>query len=235
MPTHNISPAPTGATATSSTPTRRLIASLVETRISVPSWVLLVELFIGLGWIRAAVEKVIDPSWWNGTVLSDFITSHTSLTLPWYRAFLDSAVEPYLLPISITVVLAQLFAGITLVAGRMVLTGLTVGMFLNLSFIAAGAVNPSIFYLVCQGALLLWIIQNAKESGVARRSFRWVPTVSFLVVLVNLPLVSTLDPAGVIEDPAMILVLFGLLMGVSSRVGASHGATTEYRAAPSDS
>ena len=203
-----------------------MIASLARSRFSVPSWVLLVELFIGLGWMRAAVEKIIDGLWWDGTVLREFLINHENLTLPWYRGFLSTIVEPYLLLISVVVVVAQLSAGVALVTGRRVMTGLLIGVFLNLNFIAAGAVNPSIFYLICQAAVLLWIMQT-RQHGAATSVLRWMPTASLALLIVNIPFVSTLDPSTVIDDPAMILVLLGLLVGISSRVASIRPADSE--------
>ena len=189
----------------------------IEQRFRVPPWVLLVEVFIGLGWIRAAVEKIIDLNWWNGAVLTGFLESHSALTLPWYQAFVDNVVEPNILAISVTVVLAQLFAGLSLISGSKVLAGLATGAFLNLSFIAAGAVNPSIFYLVCEAALVLWILQS--ERRVSKRPLRLLATASFAVALLNVPFITTIDPQAVIEDPAIVLVTLGLLTAVASRVG----------------
>lgn len=222
MSTNNVSPTQTIARGTNADPsrTREMIGSVVRPRFDVPSWVLLVELFIGFGWMRAAVEKIIDPLWWDGTALGEFLTTHADLTLPWYRGFLGTVVEPYLVPISIVVVVAQLFAGVTLVAGRWVMAGLVVGMFLNLNFVAAGAVDPSIFYLISQAAVMLWILQTPHQGDTAGSMLRWLPTASLVLLVVNLPFVSTLDPSAVIDDPAMILVFFGLLLAVSSRVAS---------------
>lgn len=223
MSTNNISSTQTigrSDTSAETSGTREMIGSFVRPRFNVPSWILLIELFIGFGWLRAAVEKIIDPRWWDGTVLSEFLTNHANLTLPWYRGFLGAVVEPYLVPISIVVVVAQLFAGVTLVTGRWVMAGLLVGMFLNLNFVAAGAVDPSIFYLISQAAVMLWIMQTRLHGDTAGSILRWMPTASLVLLVVNLPLVSTLEPSAVINDPAMILVFFGLLLAVSSRVAS---------------
>lgn len=63
---------------------------------------------------------------------------------------MDVVVEPNVLLISVVVVVAQLFAAATLLSGRNLLAGIAVGAFLNLNFVAIGAVDPSIFYLICQ-------------------------------------------------------------------------------------
>ncbi|NND02816.1 MAG: hypothetical protein HKN91_08515 [Acidimicrobiia bacterium] len=195
----------------------------IEQRINVPPWILLIQLFIGFGWIRAVVEKVIDFSWWNGEVLSGFLLEHADLTLSWYQPLLDAMVEPNLIMVSIVVVLAQIVAGVTLLSGRRVLLGLAVGSLLNLNFIAAGAVSPSVFYLICQASVLLWILHG--EDGVKKRPLRLLATASSAVALLNLPFVSTFDPQAVIEDPATILVTFGVLTAVASSAGVRSSTT----------
>lgn len=200
-----------------------------QERLSVPPWVLLVEVFIGIGWLRAVVEKVIDPSWWDGTVLSGFLVAQADHALPWYGAFLDGVVEPNLVAVSIAVVFAQLFAAVSLLSGWRLLAGLATGAFLNLNFIAAGAVNPSIFYLICQGALVLWILHG--WSSARKRPLRLLATGSLLMVALNMPFISTVDPAEVIEDPAMVLITLGILTATASRAGIRHpeASRTDHR------
>ena len=107
------------------------------------------------------------------------------------------------------------------------MAGLLVGMFLNLNFVAAGAVNPSIFYLISQAAVMLWIMQTRLPVDTAGSMLRWMPTASLVLLVVNLPFVSTLEPSAVIDDPAMILVFFGLLLAVSSRVASIRPAESQ--------
>ncbi len=184
-----------------------------------PAWVVLVQLFIGMGWARAATEKVIDPAWWNGTVLTEFVAAHRGTPLGWYGPFLENVVAPNVLMVSAVVLIAQVFAAFALVSGQTLLPGLAVGVLLNLNFVAAGAVNPSIFYLICQVGLVLWAIERNGAAG--KRPLRLLATVSVALAVVNAPFVATLSPAGVIEDPAIILVTLGLLTAIASRVGVA--------------
>ena len=197
-----------------------VLRDTIERRLDMPPWVLLVQAFIGLGWLRAAVEKLIDPSSWSGAVLTGFLAEHADRVLPWYDSLLDTVIAPNLLAVSIIVVVAQLFAGFALLSGWRVPAALAAGAFLNLNFIAAGAVNPSIFYLICQAALLLWILQS--DHTVRTRHLRLLATASFAMVLLNVPFISTLDPAMVVEDPAMVLITLGLLTAVASRAGVHY-------------
>lgn len=196
----------------------------IKLRLKVPPWVLLVELFIGLGWVRAAVEKIVDPTWWDGSGLSGFLELHAALTLPWYEGFVEAVIAPNLLAVSIVVVIAQLFAGIALISGWKLSAGLATGLFLNLNFVAAGAVDPSIFYLVCQTALLLWILHD--ENGAARRPLRLLALTSLAVALLNVPFIWTLDPTWVVKDPAAALVTLGFLTAVASLAGIRRSAET---------
>lgn len=180
-----------------------------------PPWVLLTRLFFGLGWLRAATEKLIDPYWWNGAGIEAFLVEHENGTLAWYRPFVDHIVQPHLDTVVVLVVAIQLAAGIALLSGRHLGVALTVGMFLNLNFVAAGAVSPSAFYLVAQGALVLWLVEQQPEP-LYRRAL--LGGTCFLVVLglVGTPLIRTLHPSEVIDDPAIMLLVLGLLAALAT-------------------
>ncbi len=190
---------------------RDRLRALVSKRLDrVPSWALVTQLFIGMGWLRAATEKVIDPFWWRGENLLGFIEEHRPLTVGWYRPFVDLVVEPYAVVIGVIVIVAQLFAGTALITGQRMKEGLAVGLFLNLNFVAAGAVNPSAFYLVCQGALALWLAERARRSATLD-ALRGTSLVAAMIGVLSLPFVSTLHPAEVIDDPAIMLVTASVL------------------------
>ena len=131
---------------------------------------LVVELFLGLGWARAAGEKIIDVNWWTGDVLHEFLADHVPVTIGWYEPFLVRVVAPHVVLVAVTVVALQLFAGAALLTGRNRTAGLIIGMFLNLHVLAAGAVNPSAFYLLAQGAVLLAIAEaRSIRAGLGAR------------------------------------------------------------------
>ena len=190
----------------------RVRCRLLASRLDVPVWVLLIEVFIGLGWLRAAAEKIIDPAWWSGDVVADFLVAHEGATLPWYRLVEEAIVRPGMGLVLIYVVLAQLAIGAALVAGVRRELALGVGVFLNLNFIALGAVTPSAFYVLAQLAVLLWVVESRLDHG-AMRSVAAAGAVTGLVLAVtSLPAVSTIDPALVIDDPAVMLTLLGVLV-----------------------
>ena len=200
--------------------TRRLIRDRFD---ALPAWVVLTELFIGLGWLRAVAEKLIDPAWWRGETIERFVAEHANTTLDWYGPFLDRVVLPFTPLIAAVVVLGQLVAGLSLATGRRLGIGLAVGMFLNIHFLAAGAVTPSAFYLLGQGALALWLCEQT-ASGARARALRISAAVGAFVAGLNTPFISTLHPAEVIEDPAIMLAFAGALTALTCLLAA--GADT---------
>lgn len=177
-----------------------------------PGWVLLTQLFIGLGWLRAAAEKIIDPLWWHGGVLTDFVASRQSTTLAWYQPFLDHVVLTELTAFAVLVVALQLLAGFTLVSGRFVGYGLFAGLVMNFHFLAAGAVNPSAFYILSQGALALWMAERASFAGIHTLLYLRIAQIwTGVTALISLPFVQTIEPAKVIEDPAIMFLTIGAL------------------------
>ncbi len=178
-----------------------------------PAWVLVTRLFIGLGWLRAAGEKILDPAWWRGQTLATFLADTDEAMLGWYRPFIELVTGFGLPVVAMIVVVAQLGAGIGLITGRHLGRWLAVGIFLNLNFVAAGAVNPSAFYLLSQGALALWLAERHRNRGQARRLLIAAAAVSWFLLTLNLTSISTVHPAEVIDDPAVMLV-FGAALAV---------------------
>ena len=201
----------------------------------IPSWVLLTRIFIGLGWIRAFAHKIADPQWWSGESIEEFVLAHQDITLGWYTPFLDNAVLPMVSVIALLVVLGQAVAGLTLLTGRLLGIGLTVGMVLNLNFMAAGAANPSAFYLLAQGSLALWLFdQNESLTVKATTKARAVAVVATLLAVASLPFISTIHPNSVTDDPAMMIVFGGGLAALAclhaaqgSLRGTEHSAVSE--------
>lgn len=199
----------------------RLLAQRVR---GLPSWVLLVQLFIGFGWLRAATEKLIDVEWFTGDVLQRFITEHDTTVLGWYRPFIESVVAPYAPVMALTVLAGQLIAALSLLTGRRTGWGLGIGIFLNLHFLAAGAVTPSAFYLLAQGSVVLWMAENATTYRAVGYLRLAAMTAAFFAAL-SVPFISTLDPAHVIEDPGMMFAFGGALAAVACLVAVDSPST----------
>jgi uncharacterized membrane protein YphA (DoxX/SURF4 family) len=193
-----------------------------------PAWFVVTRLFIGLGWLRAATEKLIDPAWWTGDVLEDFVSYHSGTTLGWYAPFLDSVALPMASVVAALVVAGQLVAGTSLVTGRRLNVGLAIGVFFNLHFMAAGAVTPSAFYLLAQGSLILWLCErNASQSTSA--ALHATAAAATFVAGLNLAFVSTLHPAEVIEDPAVMFAFGGALTALACLLAADSSRVESQR------
>ncbi len=198
-------------TATEPSPSIRSFSGLLADRFAgQPAWAAVTEVFIGLGWLRAATSKLIDGNWWSGEELVGFLDEHRASTLGWYAPFVDLVVEPHVALVALVVLVLQLVVAASLLAGRGRSLGLGVGISMNLHFVAAGAVNPSAFYLLAQGALVLWMIDHWSSSR-AHTRLPGVAAAGLAVAGFNLPFIATLHPAEVIDDPAIMFCTLGVL------------------------
>ncbi|MGH2616158.1 MAG: hypothetical protein ACRDJC_13020, partial [Thermomicrobiales bacterium] len=189
------------------------------------------RLFIGLGWLRACAEKVLDPGWRDGSSLAAFLSGNVSagdVAFPWYETLIAQVFLPHAAPLALVIVLGQCLAGVAIVAGGLTNAALLGGLFMNLNFLLAGAPNPSVFYIVIQAALLL---TNAGailslDAGLAKTMHhpllvaqplaarRWsrcrapmlaIGAISLITAIYALTHVTDWSPAGSVEDPAMIV------------------------------
>ena len=208
----------------------------VADRLRRPGWVLLVEFFIGLGWLRAAVEKTIDPSWWSGETIAAFVDDHTGHGVAWYDPIATEVWLPFADSLAPVVLGLQLIAAATLLSGRQVGLGLALGMFLNLHFVLAGAVDPSVFYLVCQGALALHLLERRRDAG-SREVLELLNVGAVVLFCATAPMARTLHPADVIDDPAVVLATFGVLVFLTTAAVLARGqrstpTTTPHNVGP---
>ncbi len=192
----------------------RLLARYTE----IPPWVVVTQLFFGLGWLRAVGEKVIDPAWWNGDVIRGFVATTADLTLPWLSPLLSSFVLPLAPLVAVLVVVAQAAAGVALVSNRAVIPALAVAAALNLVFLASGAVAPSAFYLLGQGAVALWRIGRRPPTPALSRGLQAATVAAAVLAIISLPFVGTVHPAEVIHDPAIMLATLAGLVAVASEL-----------------
>lgn len=183
------------------------------------------RVFVGLGWLRAAAEKAVDPAWWDGAGLTAFLDAQLAggqVIFPAYRAAMEGVFLPAAPVLAWVVLIGQLLAGLGILFGAFTGAALLGGLFMNLNFLLAGASNPSGFYVVIQAALL------AANAGAvlgldARRAPSWprpgLPRLTLglgvllalAVALLALSRVRAWDPAGSVHDPAMVLaILAGL-------------------------
>lgn len=216
------------------------------------AYLLPLRIFIGLGWLRAAAEKVVDPGWYDGTELTAFLQQQLGWSqeaFPFYGTLMESVFMPGAAALGIFVILAQLFAGLTILLGYYTNAGLLVGLVMNVNFVFAGAVDPSTFYIVIQlvlffgaaGSVLsvdalratgrrnpLLTAPQVREGIQHQRVYAFIAVVCLVFAIAMIPYVSTLAPATVVEDPAMILVvlaLFGAAASATSVIGSRQPAT----------
>ena len=177
-----------------------------------PPWVLLGQLFLGIGWLRAGIAHGVSGTWWSGDELLAFVADRRPQALPIYGHFLDGIVGELPTGFAAVVLLTELAVGVALLANVRSLEALTVGCFLNLHFIAAGQVNPSIFYLIISLSVIGWSVEANLATERIRSLARTTTIVGSVAAVVLLPAVQTLAPASVIEDPASVLILLTMLV-----------------------
>ncbi|MGA9277861.1 hypothetical protein [Ilumatobacter sp.] len=170
------------------------------------------RVFLAAGWFRAAAEKLIDPEWWRGTKLREFLDAQQGSQLPYFEPIAENVIRPFPTEVAVIVVVVQLLIALSLVFGRPLRVALWFGIVLNVVFIMMGRVNPSAFYLFMEVALLYGISVGVIGRTRTRRSIRPVTTVTALLVLAatQAPFIRTIEPAHVIDDPAMMLTFLCL-------------------------
>ena len=169
------------------------------------------QLFLAAGWLRAGIEKVIDPDWWTGESLLGFLDEQTADRLPYFGPFADGIIEPWAGGVAWLALVMQLAVGGCLLANRHVRPALWAGVLLNVTFVMAGRVNPSAFYLVMEAALLLALSRPVPVRIAQRRAVLWLA-----VAALSLPFVRTLHPAEAIDDPALMLAFVPVLVAVTT-------------------
>lgn len=183
---------------------------------SVPVAVLFPQIFLGIGWLRAAVAHGTEPGWWNGGQVAAFAEAQMADALPVYRLFLDDVVMAIPTLVAVVVVMAQLAIGLALMVNFRPVAFALGGVFLNLHFILAGQVNPSVFYIVMAMAVVLWTlaldIPVDRSYAIATR----LTALAVAVVVLAVPLARTMDPSAVIEDPALVLACLAVLLALSA-------------------
>ena len=211
----SVQTAPPSAPTATSPPVEVAPSGVVDATLArlrqTPVWVLLIQTFIGLGWLRAATEKVIDGDWWSGATIEEFLAEHADTRLPWFDTFAELFVEPNINAVIVGVVMLQGLVGLALVTGFGRRIALVAGMTMNLVFVAGGAVSPSVFYLLAQMAVFLWVLEqrwdrNSEQMALLTMGMGW------MVALVSVPFMRTIDPTAVIDDPAVMLATFGGLV-----------------------
>jgi thiosulfate dehydrogenase [quinone] large subunit len=175
------------------------------------------RLFLAAGWLRAAAEKLIDPQWWTGDKLRTFVTKQHDDALLFFRPVMDHVIAPGAQTVAIIVVLTQLGCGLAIAFGKPLRLALRWAVLLNVVFIMAGKVNPSAFYLVMEIVLLFAVADGTmgvRPSSPSRKTIA-LAALSTGAAAAVAPYIRTIEPAKVIDDPAMMLVFLGVVVAVT--------------------
>ena len=191
-----------------------------------------------MGWLRASAEKVISLDWWRGVELRTYLDEQAGEALPFMVPVSEWVFAPLAVPIAAAMVLVQFMIGICFATAHNLRAALYAALTLNFTFLAMGSVTPSAFYLVMQLSLLVALRstrQSPREQQLHHsphsshsphsphgrrvrqpaRSSRWASTariaVGLAVAAAMAPFISTLRPAEVIHDPALMLITVAVL------------------------
>ena len=200
--------------------------------------------FIGIGWLRAAVEKLVEPTWYNGDALRGFLGSFERVrTFPTFESFLQVFVQPAAPVMAWLVVGLQIFCGAGILLGRSTNAALLTGIGLNLFFILAGVPNPSAFYILIQlvlfaagaGAVLgfdgradapdrsLMIAAPAHHRAPNPNDRWWLGAAAAALIVISvyaLAHATDFSPAGSVNDPALVLGTVAGLGGMTFLLSA---------------
>lgn len=194
------------------------------------------RLFIGLGWLRASIEKLLEPDWYSGAALHHFFYERIAegdVAFPFYQFLMEGLFLTHAPLLSKLIIVGEFYCGFAILLGLLIRPALLAGLFMNLNFLLAGSVNPSAFYIVIQLTLLVSVVGevfaidsillplNSFAKGILQRRYlveRAKMALCFggslLCVLITIPtayFIRSIDPVQTVEDPAaLLLILLGL-------------------------
>ncbi len=179
------------------------------------------RVFLGIGWLRAAIEKGVSGTWFTGSEVEAFLLEHLpTMSFPFFKSLTTNVFLPQAEFFALIVFIAQVLVSLSLIFGVFTRPALLGGMFMNISFLLAGAVNPSTFYLVIQ---MLLFNMNAGEVlsldtlkkqvplkpliHINRRMFLVCAFGLLLLASLAFPYIQDFSPEGAIEDTAAVTVV----------------------------
>ena len=182
----------------------------------VPAAILLPQLFLAFGWMRAGVAHAITGHWWSGEEMRNFLAVETDHSIGIYEPFLTYVVEPLPILTAVVVCVMEIAVGLLLALNIRPTAALLAGAFLNLHFVLAGVVNPSAFYLVIALVIMLWRLERTMSISTSRTVAKVAAGCAGAATLILLPFIATPTPDQVIEDPALVLIFLSLLFAGST-------------------
>ncbi len=118
------------------------------------------------------------------------------------------------------ILLLELAIAVTLITAVRVGHGLTIAIFLNVNFVLIGSPNPSIFYLVLQLGLALWMLEASQAAARSVRVLRSITIGGLVMTGVLVPSVATVDPAHIVDDPAATLAAWTFCGAIAASVAS---------------
>ena len=111
----------------------------------------------------------------------------------------------------------QLLCGLAIAIGKPLRPALRWVFLMNVVFVMTGKVNPSAFYLVMEIVLLFAIADGVISVRPSTPSWRTVAAAGLSAGLAAaaVPYIRTIEPAKVIDDPAMMLTFIGFIVTVT--------------------
>lgn len=176
-----------------------------------------VRLLLAAGWLRAGAEKLVDGEWWSGAGLRSFLAEQHHEALPFFRPVMDHLIAPAAVMVALVVMVTELMCGLAIGSGRRMRVALRWGFMLNIVFLLAGSVNPSVFYLVMELVMLSAIADGAlgAETSTPSRLTIVMAAVAAALAVACVPYIRTIDPERVIDDPAMMLSFIGAVVALT--------------------
>ena len=137
---------------------------------------LAIRLYLGYEWLRAGIEKVSDPAWWDGTAVQGFATfasteltqgEHPPVAFGWYAAFLRWIADTGYPVVGPIVAVGEVVIGALLLLGLFTGIAAFLAATLTLTFGLAGSAGLNPLFLVFEMLLILaW--RNAGYIGLDR-------------------------------------------------------------------
>ena len=165
-----------------------------------------------------------------------FYNAQNETPFGFYKLFIETLFLPNVEFLSFAVAALQMAIGLALAFGAVSQLALLLGLFLNLNFIMAGVVNPSVFYIMIELVLLSghagavigvdaylskfisqpWLIAQtqASQNRTTLKFQFWRNTFLIGLILtisiVDFSYIKAFSPEASVEDPAMLLYILAM-------------------------
>ena len=178
------------------------------------------RLFMGVGWLRTFLEKVGDAAWWNGSAVRDFLDQQVTegfVVFPFYERMIDTIFRSGSLWIGWLVIVLELAIGIAILTGTYTNLALIVAAGLNLNFMLAGRITPSVFYIAIETLLFVTGVGSVfgVDGGLRKRSTS---------TPLPIALVARRPGKGSIENDVSDVAVLAILAAAFSLLGFVHAS-----------